>query len=108
VFQAAQQEGKFAIGVDRDQSVTQSSFADVILASMVKRVDTAVFTSIENLAEGNFQGGSVTTLGLEENGVEAVYGQQLGSEIPEEIKTEIGNARQGIIDGDISVPTSPQ
>jgi basic membrane protein A len=108
VFQAAQQEGKFAIGVDRDQSVTQSSFADVILASMVKRVDTAVYTSIENVAGGDFQGGSVNTLGLSESGVEAVYGQQLGSEIPEEIKTEISDARQGIIDGDISVPTSPQ
>jgi basic membrane protein A len=108
VFQAAQQEGKFAIGVDRDQSVTKSDFADVILASMVKRVDTAVYTSIENVVDDDFQGGSTTTLGLAEEGVQAVYGNQLGSEIPDEIKTEIDEARQGIVDGDISVPTTPQ
>jgi basic membrane protein A len=108
VFQAAQQEGKFAIGVDRDQSVTKSDFADVILASMVKRVDTAVYTSIENVVDDDFQGGSTTTLGLDEEGVQAVYGNQLGSEIPDEIKTEIDEARQGIVEGDISVPTTPQ
>jgi len=40
VFQAAQAEGRFAFGVDQDQSISNESFADVILASMVKRVDT--------------------------------------------------------------------
>jgi len=48
VFQAAQAEGRFAFGVDQDQSISNESFADVILASMVKRVDTAVYESIEH------------------------------------------------------------
>jgi basic membrane protein A len=107
VFQAAQQEGKFAIGVDRDQSVTQPSFSDVILASMVKRVDTAVYNSIESVVGDEFPGGSVTTLGLAEDGVAITYGTDLGSEIPSDVRDEITSARQGIIDGEISVPTSP-
>jgi len=49
VFQAAQAEGRFAFGVDQDQSISNESFADVILASMVKRVDTAVYESISNI-----------------------------------------------------------
>jgi basic membrane protein A len=107
VFQAAQEQGRFAIGVDRDQSVTKESFADVILASMVKRVDTAVFNSIQALVNDEFPGGSVTTLGLEADGVAAVYGQQLGSAIPDDVTESVSTAREEIIAGDISVPTDP-
>jgi len=108
VFQAAQQQGKYAIGVDSDQSATEPDFADVIIASMVKRVERAVFTSIDNVVGNSFNGGEVTNLGLERNGIETVYGQQLGSEIPREVKSAIEQSRQAIIDGEISVPTEPQ
>ncbi|MFB6222708.1 MAG: BMP family protein [Haloarcula sp.] len=107
VFRAAQEAGRFAVGVDRDQSITKENFSDVILASMVKRVDNAVYTSIESIVNDEFEGGTVNTLGLEQNGVEAVYGQQLGSEIPQDVKDEVSEVRQSIIDGDISVPTDP-
>ncbi|MDZ7745591.1 MAG: BMP family protein [Halobacteriales archaeon] len=107
VFQAAQEAGKFAIGVDRDQSVTKSSYADVILASMVKRVDTAVYNAIEAEVNGNFQGGATTTLGLNDNGVELVYGQQLGGDIPDSVVTEVESTRQSIIDGETDVPSDP-
>ncbi|QCJ48036.1 BMP family protein [Haloprofundus sp. MHR1] len=107
VFQAAQDAGKFAIGVDQDQSLTKSGYADVILASMVKRVDTAVYTSIESVVNAEFEGGSVTTLGLEQEGVAAVYGDSIGGEIPQDVKSTVGETRQAIIDGDISVPADP-
>jgi len=105
VFQAAQQEGRFAFGVDLDQSVTESEFADVIVASMVKHVDTAVYESIGNVIDGEHQGGSSTALGLESNGVECVYGQEIGDAVPEPITTAVADAREAIIAGDIDVPT---
>jgi basic membrane protein A len=107
VFQAAQEQERFAIGVDRDQSVTKSSYQDVILASMVKRVDTAVYESIEATATDSFQGGSVVSLGLDDEGVDIVYGQQLSSEIPSDVKDPVATSKQAIIDGDISVPSDP-
>ena len=107
VFRAAQDKGRFAIGVDRDQSVTKSSFQDVILASMVKRVDTAVFNAIEATVDDEFSGGSVVSLGLAEEGVNIVYGQQLGSEIPSGVKDAVESSKQAIIDGEISVPRNP-
>jgi basic membrane protein A len=107
VFQAAQEKGRFAIGVDRDQSVTKSSYANVILASMVKRVDTAVYNAVKAKVNDSFKGGTLTTLGLPEQGVDCVYGQQLGSAIPDDVKTAVSDARQGIIDGDITVPRDP-
>jgi basic membrane protein A len=109
VFQAAQQTGRFAIGVDADQSRSEPDFADVILASMVKRVDTAVYTAIENVVNDDFQGGGAPqVLGLEDDGVEAVYGDELGSAIPDDVKSALEESRQAIIDGDIQVPDSPE
>jgi basic membrane protein A len=107
VFQAAQEQGRFAIGVDRDQSVTKESYANVILASMVKRVDTAVYSSVEAVVNDAFEGGTTTALGLEQEGVDIVYGQRLGSEVPSGVRDAIAQSRQSIIDGDISVPTDP-
>ncbi|WP_049893167.1 BMP family lipoprotein [Natronococcus jeotgali] len=104
VFQAAEAEGRFAIGVDDDQSVSQEDYADVILASMVKRVDEAVFTAIESVINDEFEGGETERLGLEEDGVETVYGQSIGDQIPDEITEEVETTRQAIIDGEIEVP----
>jgi basic membrane protein A len=107
VFQAAQEKNRYAIGVDSDQSRTNEDFANVILASMVKRVERAVFTSIRNTVEDSFNGGSVTNLGLERNGVETVYGQQVGSAIPGTLKEEVAQSREAIINDEIDVPTEP-
>ncbi|WP_254769354.1 BMP family lipoprotein [Salinilacihabitans rarus] len=105
VFQAAQSEGRFAIGVDADQSESEPDYADVILASMVKRVDTAVFTAIESVVNDAFEGGETEVLGLEQDGVEAVYGASIGDEIPDDVKGALDESRQAIIDGEIEVPT---
>jgi basic membrane protein A len=105
VFQAAQEQEGFAIGVDRDQSVTRPDYADVILGSMVKRVDTAVYNAIEATVDGEFPGGSNVALGLGNEGVALVYGDQLGSEIPQDVKDEVATARENIIAGDTSVPS---
>jgi len=101
---AAQAEGRFAFGVDQDQSISNESFADVILASMVKRVDTAVYESISNIIDDNHQGGETLALGLESNGVECVYGDQIGGEVPDDIVSAVSDARDEIIAGNIDVP----
>jgi basic membrane protein A len=108
VFRAAQDLGRFAIGVDRDQSVTQPDFSDVILSSMVKRVDTAIFNAVEAVDQGEFNGGEVTRLGLEDEGIAVVYGDELGSDIPQDVKDAVSDSREAIIAGDIDVPTEPQ
>jgi basic membrane protein A len=108
VFQAAKEQGGYAIGVDSDQSLTEPNFADVIMASMVKRVETPVYESIENVVNDEFNGGSTTTLGLEEDGVACVYGDQLGDAIPQDVKDAVADTRERIISGDIDVPTEPQ
>ncbi|MEF8780813.1 MAG: BMP family protein, partial [Haloferacaceae archaeon] len=104
VFEAAQSAGRYAIGVDNDQSLSASEFSDVIVASMIKRVNTAVYESVEDMVNDEFQGGGVNDLGLAEDGVGAVIGQDFEGELPTEITDEIESTRQAIVDGDISVP----
>ncbi|GGJ02867.1 BMP family ABC transporter substrate-binding protein [Halobellus salinus] len=108
VFQAAQEAGRFAIGVDRAQSITRDSYADVILGSMIKRVDTPVYGAIESKVNGEFPGGEALSLGLDEDGVDLVYGDSIGSDVPEAVADEVATAREDIVNGDISVPMSPE
>ncbi|WP_440988537.1 BMP family lipoprotein [Haloarchaeobius baliensis] len=107
VFEAAQEAGRFAIGVDSDQSLSDPRFANVILASMVKRVDSAVYTAVESVITGSYDGSAVVSLGLERQGLEVVYGDQIGDAIPDAVRDALAVSRQAIVDGDITVPTEP-
>lgn len=108
VFKAAAEQGKFAIGVDSDQSLTVPNYADIILASMVKHVDTAVFNSVKHVIDNSFKGGTEVRLGLKDGGVETVYGDTLGSKIPEEVKSKLEKSKKKIINGEITVPEKPK
>lgn len=103
MFDAAQSAGRPAIGVDTDQSVTASDYSDVIVASMLKRMDSAVMTTCENIVNDEWNA-STTRLGLQENAHELVYGQEIGDEVPQEAKDKVSTARQKIIDGEITPP----
>ena len=65
-IEAAKENGKFAIGVDRDQS---DLAPEHVLTSAIKRVDAGVFETVKSYINGTFEGGTTTTYGLEENAV---------------------------------------
>jgi len=105
VFEAAQENDRFAIGVDADQSQTLPDFQDVILGSAVKYINAGTNEVASAVAEGNFD--SVTganTLGLAEEGVDCVIGQAFEGDLPDAVSTNLEEAKQGIADGDIEVP----
>lgn len=107
VFKSAQEKGRLAIGVDSDQSLTEAT-SNVVVASMVKHVDTAVFNAVKSVTEDSFKGGETVALGLQKDGVEAVIGKDYEGEIPEEILTKLEKSRKAIKNGEIDVPTSPK
>ncbi|WP_348613510.1 BMP family lipoprotein [Halobaculum rarum] len=105
VFEAAQSKGRFAIGVDADQSVTLSDFQDVIIGSAVKYINEGTREVAVAVADDEFE--SVTganTLGLAEEGVDCVIGQAFEGELPDAVSQNLEEAKQGIVDGDIEVP----
>ena len=106
VFQAAESEGRLAIGVDDDQSVSEEDYADVIVASMVKGVDEAVIDAVADVVDDEFSGG-VEELGLADDGVGVAYGQSIGDAVPDEIVSALEESEAAIVDGEIDVPEQP-
>lgn len=103
VFEAAREKGPghYAIGVDADQYAEAPGF---ILTSMVKRVDTAVFDTIEELKAGRWQGG-VREFGLGEKGVGWVYDANNRALVPDSVKAKVDAFEAEIAAGRIVVPT---
>jgi basic membrane protein A len=104
LFNAAVDANQLAIGVDSDQYLTASPEQQpLILTSMLKRVDTAVYTAIQQVGEGEF-GGSLV-FGMAEEGLD--YATSNPEELTEDITSQLDEFKQQIIDGEITVPESP-
>jgi basic membrane protein A len=106
-IEACKEKGALFIGVDADQYETVPGSGDVMLTSMVKRVDNAVFETIKAAVEGNFPGGQIQVFGLAEEGVGLAPFHDFEDTVPQAIKDAVETAREGIIDGSIMVPTAP-
>ncbi|RLM48190.1 BMP family ABC transporter substrate-binding protein [Haloarcula sp. Atlit-47R] len=105
IFQAAQAHGRYAIGVDSDQSRSNPRYADVVLASMVKRVNVAVYDAATATVADSLPAGEVVSLGIDSDGVGIVYGTSLEPAIPDDVRTALSTSREQIAAGDIVVPT---
>jgi basic membrane protein A and related proteins len=62
---AAKEKGVWGIGVDADQSYLGSQ----VLTSAMKRVDTSVYATIQQVIAGKFAGGTNMVFSLKNNGV---------------------------------------
>ncbi len=92
------------IGVDSDWTVSSPEYADLILTSVLKKIDVAVFDTIKSVQDGVFQGGLyIGTLENEGVGLAPFYSME--SRVPEEIRNELEGIKAGIISGEI--PTQP-
>ncbi len=99
VYQAAKDEGKFAIGVDSNQNHLHPG---TMLTSMVKGVDIAVYNSFMEGAKGNWKPG-VEVLGLAEGGVGWALDDNNASVVTDAMKAEVESIKAMIINGEISV-----
>ena len=100
VFTAAKAAKKWAIGVDSDQALTAAEdVRDVILTSMIKRVDVGVYTFIKSVHENAFKGGN-TVFDLKADGV----GYSTTNGHIDDIKDKLEAYKADIIGGKITVP----
>ena len=100
VIEAAKEQGKWAIGVDRDQNYLAP---DNVLTSAMKRVDVGVYNVVKDLVEGKFPGGQTITYGLADGGAVDIAPTS-NKHVPQEILDEVEELKQKIIDGEIVVP----
>ncbi|MBC7291807.1 MAG: BMP family ABC transporter substrate-binding protein [Actinotalea sp.] len=107
---AAQEAGDVVfIGVDQDWFETAPEYQDVVLTSVLKQMGPAVFDIIAAAVDGGFD--NETYVGtLENGGVDISPFHNFDGEIDDELKAEIDQLRQDIIDGTVVVESdaSPQ
>lgn len=103
VFEAGRELKKLAIGVDSDQ---YDEAPGVVLTSMVKRVDTAVFEMIREVKAGQWTPG-VREFGVKDQGVSWVYDERNKALIPDAVKARVDSLQAAIVAGSIRVPTEP-
>ena len=96
VLTTAQDKGIWSIGVDTDQAAVSQS----VIASAVKRVDTAAYDAIKSVNDGSFKAG-VSTFSLSNDGVGFVKGN---IPIPADIQAEIDKVTGEIKSGSVTVP----
>ncbi|MDQ4008463.1 MAG: BMP family ABC transporter substrate-binding protein [Actinomycetota bacterium] len=103
VFQAAKAANGWAIGVDSDQYQTASpGLKEVILTSMIKKVDVAVYDFLKSYVDGKTVTGS-QIYDLEANGV----GYSTSGGFIDDIVPQLEKYKKQIISGQIEVPSTP-
>lgn len=104
VFEAAKEQGKFAIGVDTDQRYINP---DVIVASMVKKVGQSIYDTIIKIQNDEIEKGKVIFYGLKEDGVGLAYGtDDMKQFVTDDMKDKLDEIKELIINGEIEVPTA--
>jgi basic membrane protein A len=98
-LEAAGERGVWGIGVDVDQS----HLGRHILTSAVKRMDVAVFETIEELARGTLETGRTSCFSLGNGGVGL---GSISEEVPRSFKAEIEDVRAEIAAGRIPIATA--
>lgn len=108
VFYAAEEAGKWAIGVDSDQALiieeTNPDQAARILTSMLKNVDKSLYRAMKLYFEGTLPVGTNENLGIPE-GVGLAYNEYFEKNTPQEVKDKIAEAEAAVLAGDIVIET---
>jgi len=100
--QAVQEHGNaWVIGVDTDWTISAAQYKDVVLTSVMKKMDVAVYDTIKMVMDPNFKGfnGENYVGTLANNGVDIA--PVAAGAVPADVLKEIETIKQGIIDGKI-------
>jgi basic membrane protein A len=97
--EVAQANKLTVIGVDADQAVSNPDYAEVYLTSVVKRTDLAVATTVRNMAQSLFGGGSNYIGTLADGGVDLASFHSFEDKVPQPLKDELAQLRLDLMDG---------
>ena len=100
VFDAAEERKAFAIGCDSNQNWIKPG---LILTSMLKRIDLAVYQACKDFKEGKFATGTIRR-GLKDGGVDYALDQFNETLLTKDILTKINGLKAKVIAGTIQVP----
>ena len=109
VFEAADEQGKYAIGVDSDQATiiaeTNPDQAQRILTSMMKNVDNSLYRAIDLHLKGELPYGQAEVLGIAEGGVGLAENDIYEDNTPEWILDLVDAVADAVDEGEIQIAT---
>lgn len=97
VISECQAKGIMAIGVDSDQSYLAP---ETVITSAMKRVDNAVYSTVEAVVNGTYSGG-LSSFDIHNGGVDIAPTQTL---LSEEVIAAVKEVKGKLVNGDIVVP----
>lgn len=107
---AAKDTDRWAIGVDSDQALlfaeTDPVKADLIVTSMLKRIDNSLVRALKMHLEGTLPYGQAEALGLAEEAVGLANNEFYQKLIPEEFRSELEILADKVNRGEIEVSTA--
>ncbi|MBZ4669448.1 MAG: tmpC [Defluviitaleaceae bacterium] len=107
---AAKEMDRYVIGVDSDQAMlfaeSDPAKANLIVTSMLKRVDNSLVRAIKLYKEGTLKFGQAEALGLKEDAVGLADNEYYRKLVPEEIRQYIEELKLKIINGEIKVDSA--
>ncbi|MBN2984585.1 BMP family lipoprotein [Cohnella algarum] len=99
LFEAAKEQNKYAFGINSDQDDMAQG---LVLTSMLKRVDTAVYDTISRFVGGHFEAG-LQEYGLSNNGIGLTEMKYTKNIIGSENIGKLSEIQQNIMTGEIEV-----
>ncbi len=107
---AAKEMNKYAIGVDSDQAMvfadSDPEKAELVLTSMLKRVDNSLFRAVEMHLDGTLPYGEAEELGLVEEAIGLANNEFYQNNVSEELRAELAEMADMIANGDITVSSA--
>lgn len=100
VFDAAGAKSKFAIGTDSNQNGMRPG---LILTSILKRIDAAVFQTIADVQTGKFTGGKME-FGVANGGIDYALDRHNEGVLTTDIRAKLEEMKRQISNGSIKVP----
>jgi basic membrane protein A len=90
------------IGVDTDWFDSTPEYKEIVLTSVQKKINVAVFNTIKDVQDGTFAGGTKTYT-IADGGVDLAPFHDFDSKVSADLKAEIAAAKAALIDGSLTV-----
>ena len=101
-FAVARERGGYGVWVDTDGYYSVPGTEDVILTSVMKKMDNSCYAVIEDALNDRFKGCDVYIGDLKNGGVGLAPYHDLASAVPDALQQEIKDLQEKIISGEIS------
>jgi basic membrane protein A len=101
-FDVARERGGLGIWVDVDGYDLLPEARDVLLTSVLKKMDNSVYAVIEDVVNDEFQGCTNYVGSLDNDGVGLAPYHDLADEVPDDLAAEVEELKAAIISGELT------